>query len=244
MVLAVKPIVMLPPPFRRTRRQRVTVTGGPDATAPAEPRADRSQPQRLSEAAEFADQDRASSWSVRHLGLYRMLYVSMITGNVMDRYQSIAWQLGLPAERSRATACRAIRSEITRQVQEARPLPVLVVDEAQVLHTDLRLVGLTEWRRRLSMAVHASLSQRLVVHHHLGGRQRDELDAYLAHRRTAAHPQGGLPSVLRHRRLHALRAETGSQLRAAAMALAHQSDRADRHAAASASSASKATGDR
>ena len=64
------------------------------------------------------------SWSVRHLGLYRMLYVSMITGNVMDRYQSIAWELGLPAERSRATACRAIRSEITRQVQEARPLPV------------------------------------------------------------------------------------------------------------------------
>lgn len=130
------------------------------------------------------------SWSVRHLGLYRMLSVSMITGNVMDRYQSIAWELDLPAERSRATACRAIRSEITRQVQEARPLPVLVVDEAQVLHTDLRLVGLTEWRRRLSMAVHAS-SQRLVVHHHLGGRQRAELDAYLAHRRTAAHPQGG-----------------------------------------------------
>ena len=65
--------------------------------------------------------------------------------------------------------------------------------------------------------------------------------------RTAAPPRtrrGGLPSVLRHRRLQALRAETGSQLRAAAMALARQSDRADHHAAASASSASKATGDR
>ena len=137
-----------------------------------------------------------------HPGLFRVLYVSLTTGNVMDMYKSIAWELGLPAERSRAAAYRAIRSEITRQVQEARLLPVLVVDEAQFLRTevltDLRLltnytmdsehrlclllVGLTELRRRLSMAVHESLSQRLVVRHHLGGLQRPELDAYLAHR--------------------------------------------------------------
>ena len=32
----------------------------------------------------------------------------------------------------------------------------------------LLLVGLTELRRRLTMAVHESLSQRLVVRHHLG----------------------------------------------------------------------------
>ena len=111
-----------------------------------------------------------------HPGLFRVLYVSLTTGNVMDMYKSIAWELGLPAERSRATAYRAIRSEITRQVQEARLLPVLVVDEAQFLRTevltDLRLltnytmdsehrlclllVGLTELRRRLSMAVHVA----------------------------------------------------------------------------------------
>ena len=44
------------------------------------------------------------------------------------------------------------------------------------------LVGLTELRRRLAMAVHESLSQRLVVRHHLTGLDRDELDAYLIHR--------------------------------------------------------------
>ena len=44
------------------------------------------------------------------------------------------------------------------------------------------LVGLTELRRRLAMAVHESLSQRLVVRHHLTGLDRDELDAYLTHR--------------------------------------------------------------
>ena len=44
------------------------------------------------------------------------------------------------------------------------------------------LVGFTELRRRLSMAVHESLSQRLVVRHHIGSLARDEIDGYLAHR--------------------------------------------------------------
>ena len=46
----------------------------------------------------------------------------------------------------------------------------------------LLLVGLTELRRRLAMAVHESLAQRLVVRHHLTGTRPRELDAYLTHR--------------------------------------------------------------
>ena len=137
-----------------------------------------------------------------HPGLHRVYYVSLTTGNVLDMYKSIAWELGLPEERSRATAYRAIRNEVTRLVQEAKQLPVLIVDEAQHLRNDvledlrlltnfrmdaerrlcMLLVGLTELRRRLSMAVHESLSQRLVVRHHIGSLGRDELDDYLAHR--------------------------------------------------------------
>ena len=137
-----------------------------------------------------------------HPGLYRVYYVSLTTGNVLDMYKSIAWELGLPTETFRATAYRAIQTEITRLVREAKQLPVLVIDEAQHLRDDvledlrlltnfamdsenrlcLLLVGLTELHRRLSMAVHESLTQRLVVHHHLNGLERDELDAYLSHR--------------------------------------------------------------
>ena len=82
---------------------------------------------------------------------------------------------------------------------EAKQLPILVIDEAQHLRNDvledlrlltnfamdsenrlcLLLVGLTELRRRLAMAVHESLSQRLIVRHHLNGLDRDELDHYL-----------------------------------------------------------------
>jgi len=137
-----------------------------------------------------------------HPGLYRVYYVSLTTGNVLDMYKAIAWEVGLPAEHSRAGAHHAIRTEISRLAKEAKQLPVLVIDEAHHLRNDvledlrlltnfnmdsdnrmcLILVGLTELRRRIAMAVHESLSQRLVVRHHLTGLAREEVDAYLTHR--------------------------------------------------------------
>jgi type II secretory pathway predicted ATPase ExeA/transposase InsO family protein len=103
-----------------------------------------------------------------HPGLYRVFYVPLSTGNVMDMYKSIGWELGLPTERNRASAFRVIRGEITRLTLEAKQRPVLIVDEAHHLRNevleDLRLltnyrmdsenrlclllVGLTELRRR------------------------------------------------------------------------------------------------
>ncbi len=137
-----------------------------------------------------------------HPGLYRVFYVPLSTGNVMDMYKSIAWELGLPAEHTRASAFRVIRAEITRLTLEAKQRPILIVDEAHHLRNDvledlrlltnyemdsrnrlcLLLVGLTELRRRLSMAVHESLAQRIVVRVHLAGLSREELPDYLIHR--------------------------------------------------------------
>ena len=31
-----------------------------------------------------------------HTGLYRVIYVSLSTGNVMDLYKTISWEMGLP----------------------------------------------------------------------------------------------------------------------------------------------------
>lgn len=137
-----------------------------------------------------------------HPSLYRVYYVTLSTGHVLDMYKSIAWELGLPTERNRAGAYRAIQTEVSRLTLEARQRPVLIVDEAQHLRNDvledlrllthyamdaerrlcLILVGLTELRRRLAMAVHESLAQRLVVRYHLTGLTREELPAYLTHR--------------------------------------------------------------
>jgi type II secretory pathway predicted ATPase ExeA len=136
-----------------------------------------------------------------HTGLYRVVYVQHSTGNVMDTYKTIAWELGLSIERSRAALFRQIRSEVTRLASETRCRPVLLVDEAHHLRADvledLRLltnyamdsenrltlifVGHPELRRRLGLAAHEALSQRIVVRANVSGLGRDELELYVAH---------------------------------------------------------------
>ena len=136
-----------------------------------------------------------------HAGRYRVFYVCLTTGNVMDLFKSIAWEMGLATERSRAALHHRIKNEVARLSAEPRLRPVLVVDEAQHLRPDvledlrlltnyemdsqnrfcLILVGQAELRRRLAMAVHEALNQRIVVRYHLGGLTRDEMPGYLAH---------------------------------------------------------------
>ncbi len=141
-----------------------------------------------------------------HAASYRVIYVPLSTGNVMDLYKSISWELGLSAERSRAALFRQIRTEVSRLVGEARCRPILIVDEAHHLRPDvledlrllttyqmdsenrlcLLLVGQTELRRRLTMSVYEALSQRIVVRYHLPGLTRDELGKYMGHLLTLA----------------------------------------------------------
>jgi type II secretory pathway predicted ATPase ExeA len=136
-----------------------------------------------------------------HAGLYKVLYVPLSTGNPMDLYKSISWELGLPVERSRAALYRQIKSEVTRLSTEARTRPVLILDEAHGLRSDvleeMRLLtnyamdaqnrlcllfcGQSELRRRIGMAVHEALNQRVVVRFHLPALARDEIGSYLAH---------------------------------------------------------------
>jgi len=78
-----------------------------------------------------------------HTGLYKVFYVPLSTGNPMDLYKSIAWEMGLPIERNRAALYRQIKNEVTRLGTEARTRPVLILDEAQGLRSDV----LEEMRR-------------------------------------------------------------------------------------------------
>jgi general secretion pathway protein A len=136
-----------------------------------------------------------------HGGRYRVFYVCLTTGNVMDLFKSIAWEMGLPTERSRAALHHRIKGEVARLCSEPRLRPVLVVDEAQHLRPDvledlrlltnydmdsqnrfcLILVGQGELRRRLGMSVHEALNQRIVMRYHVTGLTREELPSYLTH---------------------------------------------------------------
>jgi general secretion pathway protein A len=119
----------------------------------------------------------------------------------MDLYKTIAWEMGLPTERSRAALYRQLKNEVTRLCAEARCRPILIVDEAHNLRSevleDLRLltnyqmdaenrlclllVGQAELRRRLGMAAYEALSQRIVVRYHVAGLGRSEIEPYLVH---------------------------------------------------------------
>lgn len=161
-----------------------------------------------------------------HTGLHRVFYVPNSTGNVMDLYKTICWELGLPTERSRASLYRVIRAEVTRLCLESRMRPLLIVDEAHHLRSDvledlrlltnyemdsenrlcLVLVGQTELRRRLGMAVHEALNQRIVVRQQVGGMNAEEVTGYLVHLLGRAGTQ--LP-VFEPAALHALYQATG-----------------------------------
>lgn len=139
--------------------------------------------------------------STLNTGLHRVIYVSLTTGNVMDLYKTIAWELGLAAERNRAALFRSIRGEVSRLCNENRLRPVLIVDEAHHLRTDvledlrlltnyamdsenrlcILLVGHPELRRRLSMAALDALAQRIFIRAHMRGLSRAEIPAYFEH---------------------------------------------------------------
>src|SRR5260370_41312164 len=109
--------------------------------------------------------------------------------------------MGLRVERSRAALYRQIKNEVTRLATETRIRRGLTLAEAQWLRSDvleeMRLLtnyamdsesrlcllfcGQTELRRRVAMAVHEALSQRIVVRSQLPPLSREETAHYLSH---------------------------------------------------------------
>ena len=103
-------------------------------------------------------------------GRSKVCSMALSAGSVLATCQAIDWELGRAPECTRATAFRALQTEITRLATEARQQPLLVLNEAQHLRPevleDLRLLahfaldfaprlglllaGLTEWQRRLA----------------------------------------------------------------------------------------------
>ena len=94
------------------------------------------------------------------------------------------------ARLAKAYACRSplARHNHALGIRSIRPCAVELTNYQMDSENRLCLlfVGLTELRRRLRMAVHESLDQRIVVRYHLGGMTRTELPEYLTHRLRAA----------------------------------------------------------
>jgi hypothetical protein len=98
-----------------------------------------------------------------HSSLYRVVYVCLSTGNVLDLYKTISWEMGLPVERSRAALFRQIRSEVTR----SSPRPGAGPCSSSTRHitsapTSSRTCAsspTTRWTRRTDSACYCSARQ-------------------------------------------------------------------------------------
>ena len=138
--------------------------------------------------------------------LYKILYLHWSSGSSSDLLRQLARELDLEPAYRRGDLVRQISEAIVRLNQNKKQHPLLICDEAHLLshatleqfplllnfdmdsshYLTLLLVGQPLLRRTLSLQLHEALRQRIAVHYHLEGLNREEFDAYLAHQLKAA----------------------------------------------------------
>jgi type II secretory pathway predicted ATPase ExeA len=148
-----------------------------------------------------------------HPSEYKLVCVIATPGSINELYKQIAWELGLEAATgSRVKLMRMIRETVAEQVESRKMRPVLVVDEAQHLSSqvfselhvitqfeqDARpmlpmiLAGQTALLERLSLRCAAPLASRVVARTHLNAVTLADMTQYLNHHLKLA---GGKPGL-------------------------------------------------
>jgi type II secretory pathway predicted ATPase ExeA len=137
---------------------------------------------------------------------FKVLYLCDTAVSAFDLYRTLALELGLAPSHRRAQLWWDIKRAITHLVEEQHTLPLLVIDEAQLLSdrflVDLCgflnfafdrktlltvwLVGLPPLATRLRMQHHAPLASRIVARVHLEPLDRGDFMALIDHALEAA----------------------------------------------------------
>jgi MSHA biogenesis protein MshM len=137
---------------------------------------------------------------------FKVLYLCDTAVSALDLYRTLALELGLKPSNRRAQLWWELKRVITHLVEEQHSLPVLVLDEAQLLSDsfliDLSgflnfafdrktlltvwLVGLPALSSRLRMLHHAPLASRIAGRVHLEPLGRDDFAALIDHALKAA----------------------------------------------------------
>ena len=146
----------------------------------------------------------AIKYFVEHLniGLYKPIYLSLSTLTVLDFYKSLCIGLGLNAKHRKIDMFRQIQDTIKTYVKDRKITPIIILDEAQYLRTDilndlkmilnfdidskdyvvLILVGQPTLNDMLSRISHEALKQRIVVNYTFIGLGEKEVEEYLKNR--------------------------------------------------------------
>lgn len=159
-----------------------------------------------------ADPGVGKTAAIRHLCAslpepdFQVIYVCDTAVSPFDLYRTLALELKLTPSHRRAQLWWDLKRAITHLFEERHTLPLLVVDEAQLLSdrflADLSgflnfafdrrtllsvwLVGLPVLERRLQMQIHAPLSTRIAARVHLEALDREDFFAFVDHGLKAA----------------------------------------------------------
>ena len=132
-------------------------------------------------------------------GLYKVIYMPMSTLTTIEFYRELSSQLGLEPQHKKIDNFRNIQSYIKSTVDEKRIVPVIILDEAQFLKTDilndlimllnfnfdsnnyviLILSGTPVLNHTVNRAVHEALKQRIVIQYETSGMNEKDIERYV-----------------------------------------------------------------
>lgn len=134
--------------------------------------------------------------------LYKVVYITLSTVTVLEFYKSIAYGLGLEPCSKKIDLFRAIQERIVSLSRDKKITPIIMVDEAQYLKTEvlndlklllnfdmdsknhaiLILTGQPMLNSTLSKQIHEALKQRIVINYNYEGIFKEEVSDYISSR--------------------------------------------------------------
>lgn len=132
---------------------------------------------------------------------FHCIYIPLSTVNVIDFYRQLNVELGGENKYRKSDLFRSIQRSIKDLSLQKKKIPIVILDEVHYLSNDnlfeLQIItnfnmdskdlslfilsGQPHIRERLSMSMHASLNQRIILKYHLTPLKKDEVEPYLSH---------------------------------------------------------------
>lgn len=138
--------------------------------------------------------------------LYQVVYMPMSTLTTIQFYKYLADSLGLEVKHTKVENFINIQNHLTKMNKEKRILPVIIIDEAQYLkseilndlkillnfemdsinHCVLILAGLPSLKTQLSYMTYEAIRQRITVQYQIVGIEADEVKTYITNKLSSA----------------------------------------------------------
>jgi len=134
--------------------------------------------------------------------LFKIVYVPISTVTVIEFYRSLSYEFGIEPRSKKIDLFKSIQEHIISLVKDKKITPVIIIDEAQYLKTDIFndiklllnfsmdsvnhcifiLNGQPILNNILSKHVHEALRQRIIINYNFVGISKSEMENYILSR--------------------------------------------------------------